>query len=328
MGPSAETAAASKAIDDLIVCTRNRPGELRRCLHSVRQQTRLPRHILLVDGSDGHETQQLIEELNAAETFPEPVAYVRTTPGTARARNLGISLTRGPIIHFIDDDVWLDPEYFAGILQVFARDGASEVGGVSGVISNLSERGPNRIERWLLLDGVKSGAVLPSGRNVLVYAADRELEVEWLPGCTMSFRREPLERERFDSQLVGYSLGEDIDTSYRIGQRHRLLVTPNARVEHFMSPVGRLDFRARTQMEILNRYRRVQAGTGQLRLWAFWWSVLGQLVYFAGLTIVKASRHWALQTLATLSAITRILGQEIGSDARAAQRAARFGSPG
>ncbi len=121
--------AAIEALDDdLVICTRNRPAELRRCLQSVLEQTRRPRRILVVDGSDGEEISQLIEELNAAEWFEEPIRYARTTPGTARARNLGISLTRNPVIHFIDDDVCLDPGYFAGILQVFARDVAAESG--------------------------------------------------------------------------------------------------------------------------------------------------------------------------------------------------------
>lgn len=293
--------------DDLVICTRNRPAELRGCLESVAAQRRRPRHVLIVDGSDGDGTRHLVDELNAAAVFAEPLAYVRTAPGTARARNLGVSLTSSPVVHFVDDDVRLDPGYFAGLMEVFERDTAGEIGGAGGVIVDMVARSPNWVERRLQLDGVRPGAVLSSGRNVLVYSTDRELEVDWLSGCSMSFRREPLEEELFDPRLEGYSLGEDIDTSYRIAQRYRLVITPSARQEHFLSPVGRLDSRSRSRMELVNRYRRVRARTGRLRPWAFWWSAFGQLGYFAGLAVVKLSRHWALEALTTLGAIVAIL---------------------
>ena len=79
-----------------------------------------------------------------------------------------------------------------------------------------------------MLDSPRTGRVLPSGRNPLVVDVLSVTEVDWLSGCSMSFRRAVFEMFSFNEELTGYGLGEDVEFSYRVHQRGRLLVTPDA----------------------------------------------------------------------------------------------------
>jgi GT2 family glycosyltransferase len=103
------------------------------------------------------------------------------------------------------------------------------------------------------------------------------IDVDWLSGCSMSFRRRVFDRLRFDEGLPGYGLGEDVDLTYRVAQMGRLVVTPAARLQHLQSPTNRLDAVRYTRDELITRARRVRHRTGRLRMRAFWWSVIGQI---------------------------------------------------
>ena len=46
--------------DVLVLCTRNRPTELRTCLDTVRVQTRVPNRVLVVDSSDDDATERVV----------------------------------------------------------------------------------------------------------------------------------------------------------------------------------------------------------------------------------------------------------------------------
>ncbi len=59
-------------------------------------------------------------------------------------------------------------------------------------------------------------------------------------GCRMSFRKEILESVLFDSDLVRYSAGEDLDFSYRAGTYGALVEATSAKLYHHTANSGRL----------------------------------------------------------------------------------------
>lgn len=275
--------------DDLILCTRNRPDDLRRCLASVAAQRRPPSRVLVVDGSDGGETRSLVERINREAWLREPVTLLRTGPGIGAARNLGLRHATRDVVHFVDDDVVLEPGYFEAIMGVFEDPGRDGVAGVGGVITDLSYPPPTTIERWLMLAG-DEGTVLPSGRIGLIRRPERPIDVEWLPGCSMSFARSLLPPDPFDARLARTIEAEDVEMTYRLSRSGRLVVVPEARLEHHESPIDRHDGLTRTRLELPARYVRVRRRVGRLRPAAFWWSAFGQLGYFAALGVVRRSR--------------------------------------
>lgn len=295
--------------DVLVLCTRNRPTEVRTCLDTVRTQTRVPARVLVVDSSDDAETGQLVREL--AATWPDgcAIAHLRAEPGLTRQRAAGIDATTDDIVHFVDDDTVLDPGYFAAIVAAFEADPDGRVGGVGGFVTDQPEHRFRRIDALLGLDGAAEGVVLPSGRGVRVYNEPREpLDVDWLSGCAMSYRRAVFASERPNLALGRDRNGEDVELSYRVRQRWRLVVTPHARIEHHESPRGRRSREQLVRVELISRYERVHAGTGRLSRRAFWVSALGQLAWYGAKGLVTFSGERlaiARETAAGIVAIVR-----------------------
>jgi GT2 family glycosyltransferase len=295
--------------DVLVLCTRNRPTEVRTCLATVRTQTRVPDRVVVVDSSDGAETEQLVTEL--ATTWPDGsvITHLRAEPGLTRQRAAGIDATTADIVHFVDDDTVLDPGYFAAIVATFEADSGGRVGGVGGFVTDQPAHRFRRVDALLGLDSAAEGVVLASGRNVRVYSEPPgPLDVDWLSGCAMSYRRAVFAAERPNIALGPDRNGEDVELSYRVRQRWRLVVTPDARIEHHESPRGRRSREQLVRVELISRYERVRAGTGLLNRRAFWISAFGQLAWYGakGLATFSGERlAIARETAAGIVAIVR-----------------------
>jgi GT2 family glycosyltransferase len=278
--------------DVLVLCTRNRPTEVRTCLETVRMQTRVPNRVLVVDSSDDDATAKVVAEL--ATTWPDDsvIAHQRWDPGLTKQRTAGIDATSEEIVHFVDDDTVLDPGYVAAIVATFTADRDGTLGGVGGFVTDQPPHRFGPVDAWLGLDGPSEGVVLPSGRNVRVYTEPSEpLEVDWLSGCAMSYRRAVFATERPNLDLGRDRNGEDVELSYRVRQRWGLVITPHAKIEHHESPRGRRSREQLVTVELISRYERVRAGTGRLSRRAFWVSAFGQFAWYGAKGLVTFSRE-------------------------------------
>jgi glycosyltransferase involved in cell wall biosynthesis len=97
----------------VVVCTRDRPRDLRSCLESIAALRTRPQEVIVVDNcpSDG-------ATLDLCRDYP--VRYVReSSPGLARARNRGILEARGEVVAFTDDDCVVDPHWLHGLGDPF-----------------------------------------------------------------------------------------------------------------------------------------------------------------------------------------------------------------
>jgi GT2 family glycosyltransferase len=295
--------------DVLVLCTRNRPAEVRTCLGTVREQTQVPNRVLVVDSSDDDATERVIAELAGAWPTGHAIEYLRADPPTTRQRATGIDATDEEIVHFVDDDTVLERGYFGAIVDTFAADHDRELGGVGGFVTDQPPHRFGRVDAWLGLDGAADGMVLPSGRNIRVYAEPRQpIDVDWLPGCAMSFRRSVFASERPNLALGSDRNGEDVELSYRVRQHSRLVVTPRARIEHHESPRERRSREQLVRVELVSRYERVRTGTGRLSRRAFWLSAVGQLLWYGAKGVVTLSRERlviAKQTAVGILAIAR-----------------------
>ena len=291
----------------LVLCTRNRPLEVRTCLDTVRVQTLVPNRVLVVDSSNDGTTEQLVAELASTWPAESELGYQRCEPGTTRQRSAGIDATTDEIVHFIDDDTVLEPGYFAAIIEEFTNDRDGTVGGVGGFVTDQPPHRFRRVDAWLGLDGAAQGVVLPSGRGVRVY--DRPaapIAVDWLPGCAMSYRRAVFDAERPNLALGRDRNGEDVELSYRVRQHWTLVITPHARMEHHESARERRSRELLVRVELISRYERVRAGTGRLSRRAFWVSAFGQLFWYGSKGIVTWSPERLMIARNTAVAITAI----------------------
>jgi glycosyltransferase involved in cell wall biosynthesis len=119
------TPQPSRSNISLVICTRDRPQDLDRCLASLPSQDRRPDHVVVVDNAScTRETQQVAER--------HGIVYVREDrPGLDIARNRGAAVSRGDIIAYTDDDAVLHPSWLRQIENAFD---AKEIWAVTGLV--------------------------------------------------------------------------------------------------------------------------------------------------------------------------------------------------
>ena len=110
---SASLKNAMPASVSLVICTRDRPKELARCLSSLPAQTLPPSEIVVVDNASlTRDTEQVCRDAG--------VRYVsEPRPGLDIARNTGACTSKGDIVAYTDDDVVLHPRWLERLVEAF-----------------------------------------------------------------------------------------------------------------------------------------------------------------------------------------------------------------
>ncbi|MFI8378770.1 glycosyltransferase family 2 protein [Leeuwenhoekiella sp. NPDC079379] len=247
----------------LIICTYQRADAIASLLNSVIKQSAYPNQIIVVDGSEGIETQSLSLE----KTFKN-LEYFKVEDdvrGLTRQRNYGISRLNeeAEVVCFLDDDVILETKYFEAVIKTF-RD-RSDVVGIGGVATNENLWKPSKrtesTDKIYVLDGYerkesqrfylrnKLGlqspdlpGIMPSfshGRTYGYPLTGKVYEVDLLIGMAMSFRRSVIDSEKFSLYFDGYGLYEDADYSLRALKYGKNVICTSAKLEHYHDPAGR-----------------------------------------------------------------------------------------
>lgn len=98
----------------VVICTRNRPEFLKKCLAAVAQLTSAPDQVLVIDNSEGNrKTEQIAEQFGARYTL-EPVK------GLSRARNRALTECDTDIVAYLDDDAIPAPDWLEILMAPFA----------------------------------------------------------------------------------------------------------------------------------------------------------------------------------------------------------------
>jgi GT2 family glycosyltransferase len=256
----------------IVIATYERAGALRDALASVERQVHPPERIVIVDASKGYESEKVAGE------FSLPIIYRRAEqPSAAVQRNQGFRDVETPLVAFIDDDVVLAPDVFDKLCAVFAE--RPDTGGVSARMNGAEHPAPSGLLRSYYRlqagfdDETYGGRLFGAAINCFpCYTVQHEelIPADWLNlGCVL-FRSDVFGDELFP-RFEGYSFGEDVHLSARIGKKLRLYFHSTARYDHFpsMSPAKR-HFLRHARMSARNRRliaRDVQGlGAGQL-LW-------------------------------------------------------------
>ena len=243
------------------ICTRNRPLELKRCILAATDSDAATRDIYVVDSSEGvesAETCQLLSELGI------PIRYFRYLPGLTRQRNFLISQLppEVTIVHFIDDDSVVGKGYFDALEKVL--DSNIDAVGAGGLILNLPIQKYRLLDRLFLAASKKQGVVLSSGINILNFSGIRR-DVDWLSGCSMSFRAALFAKCLFDERRQGNGIGEDVDFCLRAKEFGRIIWEPNATQLHLQSPINRLGYKANRKKVLEHRLRLASDKLGSVK---------------------------------------------------------------
>ncbi|MDB5349804.1 MAG: glycosyl transferase group 1 family protein [Planctomycetota bacterium] len=211
----------------VIISTANRPAHyVERLLERLRAQPYRPLEVVLVVGPCPDDMRALAESQDDVK-----VQFI-TELNLARSRNIGIGLSSGEILAFIDDDAVPSHLWLHELVEALDREGAG-CGGVGGatVHANASP-GPLMQNRNAILhelgDTHESVRLEPGTLN--------DADGPWfnrLHGCNMAFRRAAIEAVGgFDETFIYQH--EETDLCVRlIRAGYRIAHHPRGLVDHF-----------------------------------------------------------------------------------------------
>lgn len=195
----------------VVIPTRNRKSLLLETLRSLREQSydKNRFELVIVDDGSTDGTREGVEA--ASNRFGYPLRMIRQDKrGPASARNLGMSIARGEIIAFTDDDCLPDPEWLREIAGAFSAPG---IWAVSGSIFS-------RIPPGIFVHSLLSSSTLVS-------------ESDHFMTGNFAVRKDAAQRIGGFDPRFGDPWFEDYDFAYRIrGGGGEIAAAPDAKVHH------------------------------------------------------------------------------------------------
>jgi glycosyltransferase involved in cell wall biosynthesis len=230
----------------VVIPTRDRQHVLPQCLERLLTQSGPPFEIIVVDASSSNATQQLLTQ------YPMVVLHrLGDVPySLVTARNVGLSLARGDVVAFTDDDCYVLPGWLSELCTAF--DDPSVVAAGGRIVYHPWQPCFHNVPVAVL--DLATDTIWAHWDTVL----DRVVDVPHLPGGNCAVRREAALRARgFDTNFVGSANLEETDFFLRLSkQGGRLVFVPTAVVEHRAAP--RSDDIERAVTNYIYRYSMVR----------------------------------------------------------------------
>ncbi len=238
----------------VIIPTKYRYEDLLNTIKSINLQTCLPDEIIIIDQNISSDVKNAVLSLfNSVDEIKKDniaLKYIHDPQitGLTQARNRGIEENESDIVLFLDDDVILTKDFIFQMLEIFRR--YPEIYGVSGIITNVKMGFMDYIiYRIFFVGGF-------TDKRALLFTNLKYRDVEYVPVSKLSggltgYRKEIFQEYKFDENYIKYSLSEDVDFSFRVSKKYKLVITPRAKLIHVGSSVGKADYRKHIESSIL-----------------------------------------------------------------------------
>lgn len=258
-----------------IVPTKNRLENLNRLLSSIQKQKVRPKQIIVINDA------KVFNKSILSEFTDLKIRYViKDGCSLTKARNIGLSMVDSSVnfVGFLDDDIVLEDNSLK-VMQEFFEKTTNTVAGAS---FNIIGSAPQRrrvfgwIKRFFQLYSWQVGEVLPSGFQTSLFPVGEDTRVEWLLGGATIWRKGVFDQFKFDEWFTGYSFVEDLDFSYRVGRKYKLLVVAKARVQHLTSLANEIKNYHYGKYQIINRFYFVGKHIHLSKI-LFFWAAIGQV---------------------------------------------------
>jgi len=223
----------------VLLPTRNRAADLRRCLDSLARVRYPTWDVLLLDQSDDDRSRMLAEAF--AHTLPNLTYQRMHERGCSLAYNAGLELTTGVIVAFLNDDCTVAADWLTAVATVFERH--PQAGIVFGSVKRACDQTAHfiptydaRIERrvrgrWSCLRLGGMGACMYIRRAVAQSVGPFDIQLG--PGAHFS------------------SGADDVDYRYRcLARGYSGVTTPAIVVEHH----GGRDYASGAAVQLLGGY--------------------------------------------------------------------------
>jgi GT2 family glycosyltransferase len=271
----------------VIIPTYKRPQDLARCLEALKLQTRSANEVIVTVRDTDTLTWDFLE-LFSPDTLPFRTVMVSLT-GVVAAMNAALDVSQGDIIAFTDDDAAPHIDWLERIETHFRTD--KSVGGVGGrdyiyINKQLWEGEKKIVGRLLWFGKMISNHHLGVGES---------REVDILKGVNMSFRREAILGEQFDSRMLGSGAQVHFEVEFCLRLKKagwKIIYDPLIAVDHYCAQ--RYDEDQRGQFNELAFFNEVHNETLALLSHL---SPFKQLVFFVWTTVIGHRRSLGLLQL-------------------------------
>lgn len=196
----------------VIICTRNRAPQLRRCLQQLQALACVPAEIVVVDNAPVDTSTR-----DVCQEFAEVVYVKEPRAGLDFARNSGVVATRHPIIAFVDDDVVVHPWLMYRVWETFQDP---TVAAMTGLVIALELQAEAQVlfERYWSFN---RGYVAKRYNLDYVQKAVNQAPAVWDigAGANMAFRKSVFEEVGYFDELLGAGAAgcsDDSEMWYRI----------------------------------------------------------------------------------------------------------------
>lgn len=291
----------------VIIPTKNRIEDIKKCLKSISAQTRLPDELVVVDSSDTEELKSWLDSF-CRSRFLVPLnlnfKYIHAKVCLTKARNKGLDNSTKDIVIYVDDDVTLNKNCIKEIVRVFDNDLEKRVGIVfCQEIKSVSKKDPIIINKILhgighifanlfMLGGFSDkGEFKASGNYTIIRDNSRGnkiIKTDTPTADIYALRRETCDKFRWDEKLPGGFYGDDIDLAYRVSRKYQSIYNPRAKMIHKPSRgMSNKYIRAKMRMEFQYYFFMKNIPQSLKYKFAFWFSILGLILISAIRVILR-----------------------------------------
>ncbi|HET6977611.1 MAG TPA: glycosyltransferase [Pyrinomonadaceae bacterium] len=244
-----------------IIPTIGRADSLRRLLESLSVQSRRVDEVIVADASGNDETRKLLDESQWSRSGLNISREVVEAPNAVRQREAAIRIARGEFLLFLDDDVVLEPECVAHMVDLLKIN--PDVVGVTADFDNQPWSEPTTVWRWYLhyvlrlrksdWQGRVVGPLLRFGYNPVPKAPAR---MEWLTTASSLVRLSAYHEAGGFSNFFLHrcTINEDVDLGLKLSRIGKILFCPAARMSHYHAPAGRVTTMLAAEDDLFNRF--------------------------------------------------------------------------
>jgi GT2 family glycosyltransferase len=218
----------------VVIPTYQRPDWIRRAIGSLAVQSRPPEEVIAVARDTDLPTHEAIAATGRTALPFTLRQELVSEPGFMPPVRAGLAIAQGDVVAVMDDDAEAEDGWAARLLPNYADDTVGAVGGrVINIHGGVVDVGPvvSRI-----------GYVTALGRFVgNMYCRpgfEDPVEVDFLAGGNMSFRRDVARRLEFDLQLNrNVAQGYEVDIGLQVkAMGRKVLFDPKLAVRHYSAP--------------------------------------------------------------------------------------------
>jgi glycosyltransferase involved in cell wall biosynthesis len=221
----------------VVIIGKNESDIIEGCILSIFNQSYPNFEIIYVDDKSSDNTLEKADQLkNILDSKKNCKRYLTISVETnfpSKNRNIGIKVSHGSILAFMDGDCIAEPNWLENLVEQFSTG----VGIVGGPITLAHSK---KSIRTKAIDVVLA-SYLGSGGSALFYHINRDREVFDVPSGNMAVRKHLLEKlGGFDEKL---RYNEDNYLCYRVHKEgYRIIYASKARIHHFIGIDSYLDF--------------------------------------------------------------------------------------